>query len=344
MKKHVIIIGAGPSGLVAMKELVEKGHTVTCLEKSAYIGGAFAKDKVYQTLYLTISNLLMAFSDFVPKDHNSTISYSSTQQYLTYLEEYTTHFKLWDYIKLQTQVTHASIDKSTGKWVVKTKKTEGMGEETYSSDVLIVATGANHLPKVIDLPGYTGKVTHSADYREESSFKGLNVLVVGVGESSSDLANEISKVAKKCTVWARKHTLLGPRYLTIIEDKKFNEEELLQTSANRADKVNIFLETATTNRLAGWLPLWYFGLIRQIIWIKRKDITPMTLVADWSPSVCIFEGTKRGLRRRMVAWLWHMQQGDWIRSCPKRLSSMVGKLPSPKLFGTMKRYHYAQHP
>ena len=51
-KKHVIIIGAGPSGLVAIKEMLYKGHHVTCLEQSQYIGGAFAQDKVYDTLYL----------------------------------------------------------------------------------------------------------------------------------------------------------------------------------------------------------------------------------------------------------------------------------------------------
>ena len=275
-KKHVVIIGAGPSGLVAMKELIEQGHSVTCLEKSAYIGGAFAKDMVYSTLYLTISNLLMAFSDFTPKDHNSTINYSSAQEYLKYLEDYTTHFKLWDYIQLGTQVIHASMDKSTGQWVVKTTN------KVYTADVLIVATGANHTPKIIDLPGYTGKVTHSADYREASSFKDQNVLVIGVGESSSDLANDISKVAKSCTVWSRKHIVLGPRYLTMVEDKQYDEEELLHTSAARPDKVNIFLESITTNRLAGWLPCWYYGFIRQIIWKKQDTTTPFTLVADWS--------------------------------------------------------------
>jgi cation diffusion facilitator CzcD-associated flavoprotein CzcO len=243
---------------------------VICLEKSAYFGGAFAKDKVYQTLYLTISNLLMAFSDFIPKDHNSTISYSSAQEYLSYLEEYTTHYKLWDFIKFNSEVIHATIDKNTGKWILKTNILDitrgGKEEVLYTSDILIVATGANHKPKVIDLPGYTGKVSHSSDYRDASSFQDQNVLVIGVGESSSDLANDISEVAKSCIVWSRKHVVLGPRYLSRVEDKNYNEEKLLHTSSTRTDKVNIFLETITTNRLAGWLPSWYFGLIRQIIW------------------------------------------------------------------------------
>ena len=68
MKKSVLVIGAGPSGLVAIKELIEKGHEVICLEKSSQIGGAFASDKIYDNLYLTISNLLMSFSDFLPLD------------------------------------------------------------------------------------------------------------------------------------------------------------------------------------------------------------------------------------------------------------------------------------
>ena len=283
MKKSVLIIGAGPSGLVAMKELTEKGHTVTCLEKSAYIGGVFAKDKTYPTMFLTISNLLMAFSDFLPTD-SKTIAYMSATEYLQYLEDYTSHFKLLEYIKFNTEVVHAKLDKSTSTWTVTTK-TDGVEiNEVYTSDTLIVATGSNHHPKMVDLPGYTGEVTHSADYRDASMFKGKNVLVVGVGESGSDVANDISKVSNSCTIWSRRYVTLGPRYLSMVGDPNYNEEELLKTKANRSDKVNIFLESITTNRLAGWLPGWYFALIRQIIWKKQKNpkTTPFTLLADWS--------------------------------------------------------------
>jgi dimethylaniline monooxygenase (N-oxide forming) len=151
-----------------------------------------------------------------------------------------------------------------------------------TSDVLIVATGANHEPRYIDLPGYTGEVSHSVDYRDASPFRGKNVMVIGVGESSSDMTHDIAAVAKSCSVWSRHHIVLGPRFLTMVDDPAYDEAKLLQTQSKRHDKVNIFLETITTNRLAGWLPLWYYALIRQIIWKKQDQVTPFTLLADWS--------------------------------------------------------------
>ena len=39
MKKHVLILGAGLSGLSAAVHLILKGHQVTVLEKRPYPGG-----------------------------------------------------------------------------------------------------------------------------------------------------------------------------------------------------------------------------------------------------------------------------------------------------------------
>lgn len=39
IKKSVAVIGAGPSGLVSIKELRLMGHKVTCYESAADIGG-----------------------------------------------------------------------------------------------------------------------------------------------------------------------------------------------------------------------------------------------------------------------------------------------------------------
>jgi hypothetical protein len=41
MRKNVCVIGAGPSGLVATKELLDENHSVTCFEHSAGPGGMF---------------------------------------------------------------------------------------------------------------------------------------------------------------------------------------------------------------------------------------------------------------------------------------------------------------
>lgn len=80
----VAVIGAGPSGLTTIKQLRDEGHEVVCFDKNAGAGGIWYRDdvdqdagdagdhaaqstagetKAYDSLYLTISMKLMAFSD-----------------------------------------------------------------------------------------------------------------------------------------------------------------------------------------------------------------------------------------------------------------------------------------
>ncbi len=54
------MIGAGPAGLCAIKELLDKRHQVTCFEQGQEIGGAFAcgSDKgVFDSTVLTMERL-----------------------------------------------------------------------------------------------------------------------------------------------------------------------------------------------------------------------------------------------------------------------------------------------
>ena len=72
LSKRVAVIGAGPSGLATVKELLEEGHRPTCFERAPSLGGVFRFDEkdgvVWESCRLTSSILLTAFSDFpVPK-------------------------------------------------------------------------------------------------------------------------------------------------------------------------------------------------------------------------------------------------------------------------------------
>ncbi len=68
----VCVVGAGPCGLTTIKQLLDEGHEVVCFEKNPDVGGIWLRDadgadaaqmKAYDTLMLTISMKLMAYSD-----------------------------------------------------------------------------------------------------------------------------------------------------------------------------------------------------------------------------------------------------------------------------------------
>ncbi|KAJ5584836.1 uncharacterized protein N7459_004636 [Penicillium hispanicum] len=70
-------------------------------------------------------------------------------------------------------------------------------------DAVVVASGHYHTPLVPDIPGlaeakakWPTKVTHSKSFRNSEGFEGKNVLLIGGGVSSMDIAREISSVAQ----------------------------------------------------------------------------------------------------------------------------------------------------
>ena len=108
----VLVVGCGPSGLVALKELREVAATtdntkidVVAVDSRDEIGGVFSPNSnvTYEDLHLTISNMFMAFSDFPPKVGEG-VKYWSKQEYYEYLVDYTSHFNLMPYLKLKTKV------------------------------------------------------------------------------------------------------------------------------------------------------------------------------------------------------------------------------------------------
>src|SRR5689334_6048441 len=114
-RKRVVIVGAGPCGLPALKEMLAGGHDATTFERSSSLGGVFASKAMYHDLHLTLSNWAMAYSDFPNQDLQC---YPSGHQYLQYLKDYASHFNLDQHIKYNTEVISASLDEND-KWVLE---------------------------------------------------------------------------------------------------------------------------------------------------------------------------------------------------------------------------------
>lgn len=216
VKKKVAIIGAGVSGIVSMKELKEIGHKVTCYEKLGDIGGVFYYQPdvggVWNSAHLTSSPYVTAFSDFPPLEVNH--SHWHHAEYCEYLRTYCRKHEIMQHINFNTSVQDVS-QRDDGKWIVATKSSEGKeSKEVY--DAVVIGTGLNQAPNTPKwaLPGnnnFKGKIIHSAYYKSEHDFKDKRVLIVGIGETGSDLVREISPIASHCALSIRRGTFVIPR-------------------------------------------------------------------------------------------------------------------------------------
>ncbi|AXT51933.1 hypothetical protein D1818_14150 [Aquimarina sp. BL5] len=210
MRKKVCVVGAGPSGLVTIKELVENNIDVTCFEAQDTIGGAFRSvqkgGRSYDSLELTVSNYFMAYSDFMPNTHESR-KYWKVNEYRAYLDSYVEKHELDQHILFSHEITSASMRESK----VEVKVTHAQKEFTEIFDYMIICTGSNFTPKFPDFEGkerFEGKIIHSSAYKKSDEFKGKKVVCVGLGESGADVVHEIGQVTS-CKV-------LVPDYPNII--------------------------------------------------------------------------------------------------------------------------------
>ena len=226
-KKHVCVIGGGTSGLVVMKELLALGHKVTCFETLPKIGGVYVKS--YQSTILTTSSLLTAWSDY-SDGRESDPKFWTAEQYLEYVQGFVKKHDLLKYINFSHSVEEVKKDPKTGKWMVTVQggrgcqnieRCENTPEDpkaeprTLEFDAVAVCTGTNNYACLPKLPGqerFKGELVHTENYRNPNRFAGKRVLIIGAGESGSDICNEISKVASKTAIAIRGlHGHLIPR-------------------------------------------------------------------------------------------------------------------------------------
>ena len=104
------------------------------------------------------------------------------------------------------RVDKAVFDEVKEEWQVRTARIESSGGtfrrsiEHWTFDALVVASGHYNAPKVPDFPGlkllksmYPNRVQHSKSYRKPDAFAGKNILLIGAGVSSWDIARETTR-------------------------------------------------------------------------------------------------------------------------------------------------------
>ncbi len=178
------VIGAGPSGLAAAKNLKLAGIPFDCFESTNDIGGIWNPGNpacAYDTVHLNISKKFMKFLDHgIPSEYPD---FLGRDQAFNYLKSYTERFNLYDDIKLNTPVR--KVTKNGGIWHVWI----GDEQEPRLYRGLVIANGHHTQPTKPDVPGsFDGEVLHSNDYKGPEQFKDKKVLVVGAGNSGLDLS------------------------------------------------------------------------------------------------------------------------------------------------------------
>lgn len=214
----VCVIGAGASGLTAIKNLREHGFGVDCYERETDVGGAWNwrhdRSPVYASTHLISSRPLTQFPDFPMPD--SWPDYPHHRQFLSYLERYADHFGLRAHVWFGTEVVR--VEPADGdRWDVTTRSTGGYGaERTHRYAAVVVANGHNwspNLPEYDGLAEFRGEIMHASSYKDAQQLRGRRVLVVGAGNTGCDIAVEAAQQAAAAWHSTRRGYWYAPKYV-----------------------------------------------------------------------------------------------------------------------------------
>ena len=245
MKKRICVIGAGPSGITALKNLIDEGLDAVCYDLNKDVGGnwIYSEDEshssVFETTHIISSKTLSQYADYTFDDFDKSVSdYPSHDELRRYFQAYASKFNLYPFIQFETLVKECKRNEE-GNWVV-TIEQKGQELTQIFSD-LVVCNGHHWLPRHPNYPGeFSGEYLHSHQFKKAEPFKDKKVLVIGGGNSACDVAVETSRVSEKTAIsWRRGYYIL-PKFL-------------MGKPADVIGSRLTFLPVGLRNIFAGWL-------------------------------------------------------------------------------------------
>ncbi|KAH7858421.1 hypothetical protein Vadar_023681 [Vaccinium darrowii] len=367
--KNVCVIGAGPSGLVAARELRKEGHNVVVFEQSHDVGGQWLYEpnvegedplgretalnvhsSMYASLRLTSPREIMGFTDFpfLVKKGRDMRRFPGHRELLLYLSDFCAFFGLREMIRFNTRVEYVGmLDYGEfGKdlrWVVKSKekKCEKVVEEVF--DAVVVATGhysKPRLPSIRGMEAWKRKQIHSHVYRVPEPFRNEVVVVVGNSLSGQDISMELVDVAKDIYLSAKSTEV--SEGLSKVISKHENLHLCPQIDSLQEDGKVVFVDGTwviadTIIYCTGYSYTFPFLDTKGIVVVDDDRVGPLyehTFPPSLAPSLSFI-----GIPRKLIGFPFFESQAKWIA----QLLSGKRTLPSwDEMMLSIKEFYHSR--
>ncbi len=258
-KKIVAILGAGLSGLVSAKYMLQEGLKPLILEKHPEIGGIWNPNtgSVWSSMTTNLSKYTCSFSDFPWSDE--TKIFPSSQDMFEYFNNYSIHFGITPYIHFNSKVIDLKYDIQNNNWKISWESEGSIKQQNVS--YVVIATGIfaeSNIPDIQGIDNFNGTIIHSKNYKCGENFKDQKVLVVGGSLSAVEIASDVSAYAK-VTHNFREQFWVIERYITMLPlkdklpldlvfyNRKFYETPVVTTKEQFRQK-NTYMEKLCQNQ------------------------------------------------------------------------------------------------
>lgn len=212
MKKDIIIIGAGLSGIGAACHLRRDNpkKTFLILEARAEFGGTWSLFK-YPGIR-SDSDLNTFGYSFKPwGKHNS---FGSAKEIITYLDEAMNEYDIKKDIVYNQKVIDAKFDSTTALWTISTLNTKSEQAEQYQCSIVFSSSGYykydnGYTPKFEGVESFSGKIIHPQNWDENLDYTDKKIVVIGSGATAITLIPSLAKKAKLVTMLQRSPSYIG---------------------------------------------------------------------------------------------------------------------------------------
>lgn len=214
----IAVIGAGPSGIAVVKNLLDQGLTdITVFDRGNQVGGnwVFEADSghssVFETTHIISSKKYSAYHDYPMPAHYP--DYPSQALLRVYFQSYADHFGVTPLVRFETTVQKCEpLD--SGRWEITSCHASSHQVDTETFDYLVVCNGHHWKPRMPEYPGkFDGQWIHSHEFKRAAPFKGQRILVIGAGNSACDVAVETSRISQYTDISMRRGYWIVPKYL-----------------------------------------------------------------------------------------------------------------------------------
>ncbi|MFJ3880369.1 flavin-containing monooxygenase [Streptomyces sp. NPDC090077] len=198
-----VVVGAGLSGLYQLHRLRGLGLEAVAFEAGEDIGGTWYWNR-YPGARCDVESMSYSysFSPELDQEWEWSERYASQPEILRYVHHVADRFGLRGHVRLRTRVTRAAYDEDRHTWRIATDT-----GRTVTARFLVLASGCMSRPKDPGIPGadlFRGDLHHTARWpREEVSFAGRRVAVIGTGCSGVQAIPVIAEEAAALTVFQR---------------------------------------------------------------------------------------------------------------------------------------------
>jgi putative flavoprotein involved in K+ transport len=179
---QTVVIGGGQAGLSTGYHLARRGLRFVILEANARIGDSWRNRWDSLRLFTPARFDGIAGMPFPAPAH----SFPAKDEMADYLEAYAARFAL----PVRTGVTVERLSREGDRYLVTA------GDSSFEAEHVVVAMASYQRPKV---PPFAGELDpgvvqlHSSDYRNPAQLRAGGVLVVGAGNSGSEIALEAAR-------------------------------------------------------------------------------------------------------------------------------------------------------